>query len=531
LRENVSATLLPLLLLGALAPLCAQAPPPDTHTLIVIPFENTSGVPGLEWISEAFPVMLAQRLASPNTYVFTRDDRIRAYDRAGIPSELHASRATIYRIVEQMDVDYAVLGRFSFDGKTFIARAELLDMQRPRLLPECSESGPLPDLIPIQSALAWDLLRQLRPNLSVSREAFLASVPPLRLDALEEYVRGLLAATTSDRIAYLQRAVRLNPAYSDAWLELGKALFADHQDGPAISALARVPESVPASSEANFYLGLAAYAQGDYVRAEAAFTFVANRVPLPEVYNNLGVVNARRGKKSAVGFFQKSVQQDPNDSDYRFNLGVASYVAGDPSFAVQQLKASLAQRPDPETRTLLDSISAATKPGSAVTVRIPPERMKSNYNESSLRQLFFGLQAAAEARLAKTDPATHARFLVSRGQELLAQGFLAEAGEEFRQAIALDASAAEAHAGLARVLEAGNNPAAARAEAQAALALKPMVEPLLVLARLDLRDNRAEAAAQSVDRALKLEPSNPSALALQRAVAAKLAEKAQPLLN
>jgi len=521
----------PLFLLSALAPLRAQAPPPGTHILIVIPFENTSGAPGLEWISEAFPVILGQRLASPDAYVLTRDDRIRAYDRAGIPSELRASRATIYRIVEQMDVDYAVLGRFTFDGKSFKATGQLLDMKRPKLLPECSESGPLPDLIRVQSALAWDFLRQLRPNLAVSREAFLASVPPLRLDAFENYVRGLLAATTRDRIGYLQQAVRLNPAYSDAWLELGKALFADRQDGPAISALARVPEIVPASSEANFYLGLAAYDQGDFVRAEAALTFVANHVPLPEVYNNLGVVNARRGKNSAVGFFQKAVRQDPNDPDYRFNLGVASYVAGDPSSAVQQLKASLAQRPDPETRSLLDSISAATKPGSSVTVRIPPERIKSNYDESSFHQLFFGLQAAAEARLAKSDPATHARFLVSRGQELLAQGFLAEAGEEFRQAISLDASAAEAHTGLACVLEAGSNPAAARAEAEAALALKPMVDPLLVLARLDLRDNRAEAAAQSVDRALKLEPANPSALALQRAVAAKLAEKAQPLPN
>jgi len=57
------------------------------------------------------------------------------------------------------------------------------------------------------------------------------------------------------------------------------------------------------------------------------------------------------------------------------------------------------------------------------------------------------------------------------------------------------------------------------------------VDPLLVLARLDLRDNKAEAAAQHVDRALQLEPSNASALALKRAVAAKLAEKAQPLPN
>ena len=38
-----------------------------------------------------------------------------------------------------------------------------------------------------------------------------------------------------------------------------------------------------------------------------------------------------------------------------------------------------------------------------------------------------------------------------------------------------------------------------------------------------------EAAAEDVNRALQLEPSNASALGLKRAVAAKLAEKAEPL--
>src|SRR5215472_10032136 len=95
------------------------------RTVIVIPFENASSAPGLEWISEAFPIILGQRLSSPTTYVFTRNDRIRAYDRAGIPSQLHPTRATVYRIVEQMDVDYAVLGRFTFDGKAFTCTAQM----------------------------------------------------------------------------------------------------------------------------------------------------------------------------------------------------------------------------------------------------------------------------------------------------------------------------------------------------------------------------------------------------------------------
>jgi Tfp pilus assembly protein PilF len=108
---------------------------------------------------------------------------------------------------------------------------------------------------------------------------------------------------------------------------------------------------------------------------------------------------------------------------------------------------------------------------------------------------------------------------------------VAEAQKQFEEAVTLDASSAEAHAGLARALEAANDITAARVEAEKALAIRIFVDPLLLLARLDLRDNKADAAALSVDRALKLDPANSSAQTLKRAVAAKLAEKALPVAN
>jgi Flp pilus assembly protein TadD len=163
--------------------------------------------------------------------------------------------------------------------------------------------------------------------------------------------------------------------------------------------------------------------------------------------------------------------------------------------------------------------------------KIPTERVRANYDESSFHQLALKIEAVAEQRLAKTDPKTHSQFHTDRGRQLLAQGFLSEAEAEFREAIALNPSNPEAHAGLASVLEAENNLAGARAEAEEALRLRQSPEPLLVLAKLDLRDNRAEAAAENIDRALRLEPSNAAALALKRAVAAKLAQEAQPLPN
>jgi tetratricopeptide (TPR) repeat protein/TolB-like protein len=496
-----------------------------------MPFENASSAPGLQWISEAFPELLSQRLSSPTIYPLTRDDRLRAYDRAGIPAEVLPSRATIYRLVEQMDVDYVILGHYTFDGRTFTVTSQILDMHRRKLLPESQESGPLVDLINVQTALSWDLIRALRPNISLDKQTFTSTAQPVRLDAFENYIRGILAGTTTDKIGHFREAVRLNPTYNEAWLRLGKTYFDDRQYDQAIAAFSQVSSTDSGSREANFYLGLSAYYQGDFSRAESAFNFVAVRLPLPEVYNNLGVATARlNDRKQAAVLFQKAVEADSNDPDYHFNLAVVLSQSGDRQDAARHLKECLSLRPeDAEAHSLLEALADGSRPNTQA--RVPLERIKPNYDENSFRQLFLGIQAAAEERLAKTDPVSHAQFHVSRGQELLAQGFAAEAQKEFREATTLDPANPEAHAGLARTLEADNDLAGARAEAEAALQIKVFIDPLLLLARLDLRDNRADAAAQSVDRALQLDPANPSALTLKHAVAAKLAQKAQPLPN
>jgi tetratricopeptide (TPR) repeat protein len=379
-------------------------------------------------------------------------------------------------------------------------------------------------------------LRILRPNISVTKQAFTALGSPMRLDAFENYVRGVIASSTEEKITRLRAAVRVTPNYTDALLLLGKTYFLDRQYDAAIPWLERVPRSEAAGREASFFLALAAYYQGDLAKAESSLEFLVSQMPLFEVYNNLGVVAARRGEARALEYLQKAVDGDPNDPDYRFNLGAAYLRAGDATNAIRQLREACSLKPsDSDAKTLLDAAmmeaSARSHGNAGAAAKVPTERMKRNYDESSFRQLALEIQATAEERLSKKDPRTHAQYHVARGQELLRQGFVTESEGEFREAVSLDPQNAEAHSGLARVLEAKQDAAGARTEAASALQLKPLAEPLLVLARLDLRENRAEAAADSVNRALKMEPSNGSALALKRAIAAKLAEKAQPLTN
>jgi tetratricopeptide (TPR) repeat protein/TolB-like protein len=510
-----------------------QEPGIAGQTVLVVPFENRSKAPGIEWIGDSFPELLQERLNSPTLYVLPREDRLRAYDRLGIPVRIRPSRATLYRMAEQMDVDYVVLGEYNFDGRTFSIKAQLLDMRRPRLLPEMTESGPLVQLIDIQTGLSWNILHSLYPNLTATRAAFVAQAPPVRLDAFENYIKGVTATTSEQQIQYFREALRLSSEYPTAALQLGKAYYRESKYEPATAWLARVPSTNPHSGEANFYLGLAAYYQGDFSRAESAFDAVAQWLPLPEIYNNLGVALDHRDRKLAVEDFQKAVADDPNDADYRFNLGVELYRNGDRTAAARQLRESLALREsDPEAKSLLSTIDDAPDQHAVVpaSVKIPMERLHTEYDENSFRQLALKIAAAAEQRLSRTDNTTHAQFHVDRGHQLLTQGFFTEAEREFREAITLNPSNAAAHAGLAGALEAAD-PVAARSEAESALRLRQSAEPFLVLARLDLRDNRAEAAGQEVDQALRLEPGNPAALALKNAVAAKLAQEAQPLPN
>lgn len=479
-------------------------------------------------MSDAFPEVLRERLNSPLLYVASRQDLLRAYDREGIPIGLHPSRATLYRLAEQMDVDYAVLGSYKYDGALLTGTAQLLDMRTPKLLPAAIESAPLTDLGTLQSALAWDLLRSIRPGFSMSKTQYLATRAPIRLDALEHFVRGETASTLDQKEEQYKEAVRLNPTYSEAWLELGKACFAERSYEMAMSAFSHVSTASPMAREANFYFGLAAYEHGDFARAQTAFEFVAARLPLAEVYNNLGVVASRRGARNSAEYFQKALRNDPSDPDYHFNLAIALNHAGDSGGSSRELRVVLERRPnDAEAKALLDSFSTSSVVHASSVTKSPALRIKLVYQEDVFRQLTAQMQGWVEQRFAQSDARTHARFHVERGKELLAYGFTTEAGEEFRHAASVNPSSPAPLVGLAEVARARGDNREARAQAEAALRMHESADAYVVLARLDLSENRVESAATNVRSALRLEPNNGEAQSLQRALVDRLAQKAQ----
>ena len=531
-RFRTRVLLLPVLIFGiCVAPiLCGQeqldaanASAPSTQTsnkvVLILPFHNDSKAPGLEWIGEAFSEVLGQRMQSASVFVISREDRLYAFDRVGIPATAQLSRATLLRIAEQMGVDYVVLGNYTYDGKSFAATAQLLDMRRLRLSPTVNESGSLLQLVDIQAATAWDLMHEIQPALSATKRDFVAETKDIRLDALENYVRGVIATSSPEKIRRFKEAIRLNPDYSVAMLQLGKTYFDERDYVSAVAWFSKIPPADKHSTEANFFLGLAAYYSGSMDRAAEAFRQVVNRLPLTEVYNNLGVAEAGSGKSVAVEHLEKAVEADPTDEDYRFNLAIALAHIGDNAAAILQLKEALSLHPsDSEAKTYLDALS---KPSTA-SVRTPLQRIKRNYDETSFRQLAFAIENAEEAQMAHSDPKKHAAMYVDRGKEQLRQGFYEDARDHFRKALALDPQNEEAHIGLANAQIALNDLGGARSELESSLRSHPTPDGYVTLGQLDLKENKLDAANEDVERALQLDPGSATARQLKQQLASKL---------
>jgi tetratricopeptide (TPR) repeat protein/TolB-like protein len=385
------------------------AAPQDLNgrVVLVLPFENRTGQKGLDWIGESFPETLNQAFSRAGFLPLTYDDRTYALDHLGLPANFRPSRATTYRLAQTLDADVVVVGSYALTEQRLTATAQMLFVKAVRMGVPLTQQAELSQLLDAEGSMGWHLAQALDPTFTVSQSDFIGQMQKPRLDAYENFNRGLVEADRNERMRHLKEAVRLAPTYAPASLALGKAYFAAQQWEQAAATLQHVAKTDPLGQEAAFYFGLASFYSGNYPRAEEAFASIAAQLPLPEVVNNQGVAASRHGKDGAAEF-QQAIALDPEDADYHYNLAVALRRGHEYAAALKEAERAAALRPnDTEVTALLKILVkeagssspavAASKPTANDDAQ-PLERIKRTYNEASFKQAAFALEQMKAAR-------------------------------------------------------------------------------------------------------------------------------------
>jgi tetratricopeptide (TPR) repeat protein len=504
---------------GQLSGDAAGAAPGKGRILLVLPFDNRSGQPSLDWIREAAPEVLSSRFASAGFAPMSRAERLYALDHLGLPQGFQPSRASSLKLAQTLDADSIVVGSYITDGSTIIAEARVVNVPRMRMSDPVTARGEMRDLITVFNTLAWKLTRQLDPGFSVSLESFVAAGANLRLEGFEQYIRGITESDQAERLHHLQQAVQLSPNYAPAWMALGREEYNGQQYEQAAEAFAKVGSDDPGALEAGFYRGLSLMFSGNYARAEVAFAGVARVLPLAEVLNNQGVSISRQGHDGSA-MFRQAVAADPTAADYHFNLAVSLQRHGNAPEALSELSQCLKLRPnDSEAQALLASWKQA--PNSNLD---PLERIMRSFDAVAFHQAAVMFDQMEATRLAALSPQERARTLSSQARDFLSRGLLLESERLYQEAVACDNTSEDAHAGLAEVRERTGDADGARKEARAALELKPSASAYLVLARLDFAAGKLSDANHEATEAIKLNPNSPAAQEILRQVAAKEAQ-------
>ena len=374
---------------------CLCAAPSFADNFLVLPFFNSERSNNLDWVGESICEAIRDALAAEGVLTLDREAREEAFRRLSVKPYTPLTKATVIRLAESLDADQVIFGSFEVKGPesgdkskgTLRINAQAVDLKKARRGPDLTGTGSLQDLGRVQSHLAWQTLAFVLGDRRPTEEQFLQNQSIVRVDAIESYVRGLLAPSPDQKAKYFAQAVRLDAKYSHANFELGRLYFQKKNYRNAVDLLQKVAPTDIHYREATFLLGLTRYYLGDFSAAERSFQTVAQQVPLNEVLNNLGAAQSRLGQPAAIANFKKALEGDAADPVYHFNVGYALLQQGDFDAAAEKFRAVLDRNPeDSEATTMLGRClrkSAVKAPARSEGF----ERLKETYQESTYWQL------------------------------------------------------------------------------------------------------------------------------------------------
>jgi tetratricopeptide (TPR) repeat protein/TolB-like protein len=508
---------------------------------VVLPFENASGSPRLDWLGEGLEELTAQRLAAAGEHVYSHAARVAELERYGLPATSKYSRATMLRIAEDLDADFVIFGHYTASGNSLTVEMRTLSIIPTALRPPLRENGPLDSLMELHMRLLWRSLAANVRNYPLTQADFTKRQRALRLDAFEQYVRGLLASDDEAKLRLLHEAARLEPDWPDPQFALGETYYGKKDYGAALAWFFKIPKQHDRYFEALFYSGVCRLQLDQADRAEEVFNSLLNILrnspaagaDLPEVLNNLAIARARLGKAAeAQAHLRQAAELEPGEDDYPFNLGLVALQNKEAGAAADYFREASEREPDrvedraflilalekagkkPEADQEREEAKEAFGPNglAAITWDAKPEtvskleRIKTELDVTSLRGEIESADAAVAVPTALPASDTPA-VRIRRARQELSLGHVEAAEKEFRAVLETQPASAAAHRGLGEIEHRQGKLDDAVKELQASLQARDSAEVRTVLAKIYLEQKKPELARAEAEKALKLAPN------------------------
>lgn len=509
---------------------CSTAAVAQTGRVLVMPFDVTpkSAQGATYWMGEATALLVADALQARGYPVFTRAERVAAFEELELPAAAPLTRATILKVAQLIGASDVVVGVLTIDGDDAAVRARSMRVEAGRAQADVAERAPLRDLLRVADRIANRLMEQ---TLRAPKGAAVPAAPAPPLQAFETYVKGLVAATPAAREKFLRDALALSPGYGRAHLALWELLDDQDRHAEALMEARNVPAGSLLDRRARFAAALSLIALTRYDEAFDMLETLRAGAPSPVIFNAQGIIQLRRGATPQGGrpvyFFNKAAEQDPDDPDFLFNLGYAYALDRDNNGALYWLREAVRREPaDGEAHLVM----AAVLEASGRTAEAQRERELARLLgtiadapgvpkdlERLRTDLVTGTLGSPERLI--TNPAQREQqelsaFHLDRGQRLFDQQQDRESALELRRAIYLSPYLPEAHLLLGRIYKrAGRVPEAIDAF-RISIWSRETAGARLALAEALVENGQREDARIEIGRVLELEPENAAAKAL-----------------
>lgn len=503
-------------------------------TVLVMPLQPTGDDPRALWLGEGIALLVGDGVTALGRPAITRTDRVAAFDALELPDDRELSRATLLRAAQVIGVRDLVTGTVHVDGDTLTVSVRVVQVEAGRGQPEIREQGPLRDVFAVASRVA----------------AAVAGVPPgsspgpsdatPSLEVFEAFVKGLVAETPSTQLKFLEQAVKAAPQYARAHLAIWEVCTQEEQHARALAAAQAVPASSRFSRRARFAAGLSLIHLQRWDEAFSAYKALLDESASAAIYNNLGVIQARRGSVTAqtgkpAWYFTRASEAVPDSPDFFFNLGYAYWLDKDTPAAIYWLREVVRRRPaDGEAHFVLAAaLQAAGNAVEGMRERDLARQLSSRFDEWDKRSrdegvggVPRGLERASEGEtnpvrvdsaLVSTTQQDHlqlARFHFDRGQRLAEQLQDREATSEFRKSLYLSPYDAQTHLALGRVLVRAGRLRDAIESLKISLWSAESLDARLLLAEAYLATGETADARVHAERAVQIAPESVEGKAL-----------------